>query len=64
MAKLVKFAASQNIAADLEQQQLDDIGYDAEREYKIDKASRSDWEASATKAMAWLLRSCARGTKV
>lgn len=51
LAKLLAYEASQNIAAELEQEQLDVIGHDVERKYKIDKASREDWEASSKRAM-------------
>jgi chaperonin GroES len=51
LAKLLKFEQSVNIAEDLDDEELDKIGYEVEREYKIDKTSRSDWETSANKAM-------------
>ncbi|HDA7234762.1 TPA: hypothetical protein O5T43_002335 [Staphylococcus aureus] len=40
-----------NIATELDNEQLEKIGYDVEREYKIDKASRQDWEESSNRAM-------------
>lgn len=51
MTKLLKYETSPNIAEMLEQERLDKIGYDVEREYKIDKKSREEWEASAERAM-------------
>src|SRR6185295_14964016 len=51
LTKLTNYVASQNIAKGLTAEQLEKIGYDVEREYKIDKQSREDWEKSALKAM-------------
>lgn len=51
LAKLVEYETSPNIAEILDDEQLEKIGYDVEREYKIDKKSREEWEASADKAM-------------
>lgn len=51
LAKLVTFEQAVNIAEMLDDEQLDKIGYEVEREYKIDKQSRSEWEAGANKAM-------------
>jgi chaperonin GroES len=57
LAKLAEFEQSDNIAELIlerdedGQQDLDKIGYDVERKYKIDKQSRSEWEASAERAM-------------
>jgi chaperonin GroES len=51
LAKLQGYTESVNIAADLDQEDLDKIGYEVKREYDIDKKSRSEWEESATKAM-------------
>ena len=56
LIKLLKYSASLNIAADLEQDQLNTIGYDVERTYKIDKTSRSAWEATAEKSMSAALQ--------
>ncbi|HDA7274627.1 TPA: hypothetical protein O5T84_002720, partial [Staphylococcus aureus] len=51
LARLVKLEAMPNIATELDNEQLEKIGYDVEREYKIDKASRQDWEESSNRAM-------------
>lgn len=51
LSKLLKYETSINIAEMLEDEQLEKIGSDVEREYKIDKKSRSDWEESAERAM-------------
>lgn len=51
LAKLQGYSKSLNIAEDLDEDKLHEIGYDVERKYKIDKTSREDWEASAEKAM-------------
>lgn len=51
LAKLKEFSDSFNIAEDLDDDELEKIGQDVEREYKIDKRSRADWEASCNKAM-------------
>lgn len=51
LAKLLKYEQSANIAEELDAEQLEKIGYDVEREFKIDKDSRSDWEKSAERAM-------------
>ncbi len=51
LTRLTNYVASQNIAEELNDEQLRTIGYDVEREYKIDRHSREDWEKSATKAM-------------
>lgn len=51
LARLVKLEAMANIATDLDDEELQKIGYDVEREYKIDKASRSDWEEASNRAM-------------
>lgn len=51
LAKLKEYADSLNIADDIDDVTLATIGYDVEREYKIDKKSRSDWETSSEKAM-------------
>ena len=51
LARLAEYEQSGNIAELLEKDQLEKIGYDVEREYRIDKQSRSDWEASAERAM-------------
>lgn len=41
--KLARYAQMQNIATDLEQIVLDDMGQRCKREYEIDKISRADW---------------------
>lgn len=51
LALLLKYEAAPNIAELLDEEQLTKIGSDVEREYKIDKASRSDWEESSNRAM-------------
>lgn len=51
LARLVKLESMPNIAVDLDDEELQKIGYDVEREYKIDKASRSDWEEASNRAM-------------
>lgn len=51
LAKLKGYSDSPNIAEDLDHEELDKIGLNVRREYDIDKNSRSDWEASANKAM-------------
>lgn len=51
LAKLREYSKSLNIAYDLEDAELEKIGMDVEREYKIDKKSREEWEASCEKAM-------------
>jgi chaperonin GroES len=56
LAKLLEYEASQNIAEDIldrkdGQDLITKIGGDVERKYKIDKASRSDWEESSNRAM-------------
>jgi chaperonin GroES len=51
LAKLVEFVSSPNIAETLDDELLKTIGYDTEREYKIDKTSRKDWEECAERAM-------------
>src|SRR5688572_27914119 len=51
LAKLSKYAESKNIAEDLDDEKLKELGYEVHREYEIDKTSRSDWETSANKAM-------------
>lgn len=56
LLKLTEYEQSQNIAdmilaREKGQEEIDKIGYDVEREYKIDKKSREDWEASAERAM-------------
>jgi chaperonin GroES len=59
LAKLAEFEQSDNIAQLIldrdedgdGQADLDKIGYDVERKYKIDKQSRDEWEASANRAM-------------
>src|SRR3990167_2828458 len=51
LVKLQKYTESQNICELLDEQEIKDIGYQVEREYQLDKSSRSDWEDSAEKAM-------------
>jgi chaperonin GroES len=57
ISKLAEFEQSDNIAELIldrdedGQEDLDEIGYDVERKYKIDKQSRDDWEKSANRAM-------------
>lgn len=51
LAKLLKFAAAANIADLLDDEQLQTIAADVDRKYKIDKASRSEWEESTTRSM-------------
>ena len=58
LAKLVAYEASPNIAQDLldadedaGKEQLDKIGHEVERKYKIDKDSRSEWEEGSERAM-------------
>jgi len=51
LTKLLEFETSPNIAEDLEDSELEKIGQDVEREYKIDKKSREEWEQSAERAM-------------
>src|ERR1035437_9534678 len=51
LAKLLKYEASANIAEDLDEEQLTKIAGDVERKYKIDKASRTEWEECSTRAM-------------
>lgn len=41
--KLAKYAQMVNIATELEQSVLDDMGQKCKREYEIDKISRADW---------------------
>jgi chaperonin GroES len=56
LARLVAYEASPNIAEMLLEhedgdQKLNDIGYEVERKYKIDKESRSEWETGSERAM-------------
>jgi chaperonin GroES len=51
MEGLIQYEQAGNIAEMLDQEQLTTIGYDVEREYKIDKQSREEWEGSAERAM-------------
>lgn len=56
LAKLLAYEASQNIAEDIlngkdGEEKLTKIAGDCERKYKIDKASRSEWEESSNRAM-------------
>lgn len=57
LAKLLNYEASSNIAqmllddGDKGLEQLSEIGGNVERKYKIDKASRSDWEEASNRAM-------------
>lgn len=51
LAKLHEYSDSLNIADELDDVELEKIGMDVEREYQIDKRSRSDWETSCNKAM-------------
>jgi chaperonin GroES len=51
LAKLVEYEQAPNVAELLDDEQLEKIGYDVEREFKIDKQSREDWEKSAERAM-------------
>lgn len=56
LAKLLNYEASANIAQLLldgkdGQEKLTKIGGDVERKYKIDKASRAEWEESSIRAM-------------
>src|SRR3989304_3041975 len=56
LTKLLTYEQSQNIAEQIlkdedGQEDLDKIGYEVEREYKIDKKSRADWEVTAERAM-------------
>jgi chaperonin GroES len=48
---LLQFAASENIAFDLDEDTLEEIGMDAEDDYKADNGSRTDLEANWKK---WL----------
>lgn len=49
--RLAEYEQADNIAALLSDDELKTIGYDVDREYDIDKRSRSDWEDSAKRAM-------------
>lgn len=49
--KLRAFIKSPNIAADLDKEQLNNIGHEVTRGYEIDKASRADWEKQTKTAM-------------
>lgn len=49
--KLIKYQLSDNIAEFLDEDQLLDIGNKVVREYKMDRASRADWEHIIDKAM-------------
>jgi chaperonin GroES len=51
LKKLSEYEVSQNIAEELDEEQLAKLGYEVERDYQTDKQSRSDWEDSAKKAM-------------
>jgi chaperonin GroES len=56
LAKLLQYESSQNIAEDIlagkdGEEILTKIAGDVERKYKIDKASRSDWEDGSKRAM-------------
>ncbi len=51
LAKLLKYETSQNIAEELDEEELTKIAGDVERKYKIDKASRKEWEESSNRAM-------------
>lgn len=51
LAKLLKFEQSQNIAEMLDDDELNNLGSEVERDYQIDKKSREEWEASAERAM-------------
>ena len=56
LAKLLEFETSPNIAEMILDREdgdaeLEQIGQDVEREYKIDKKSREEWEQSAERAM-------------
>lgn len=56
LAKLLKYETSPNIAEEIlagddGEEHLAKIACDVDRKYKIDKASRTDWEESSTRAM-------------
>ena len=51
LARLHDLAKEANIADGWDDAELEKIGMDVEREYKIDKNSRSEWERSSEKAM-------------
>lgn len=51
LAKLIEYEQAQNVAELLDERELDKIGDTVKSEYDIDKRSRSDWEATAEKAM-------------
>lgn len=51
LKKLQEYSEAINIAELLEDEEIEEIGQEVEREYQLDKKSRSDWEASANKAM-------------
>lgn len=51
LAKLLAYETSQNIAEELDEERLQKIAMDVDRKYKIDKDSRSEWEAATKRAM-------------
>lgn len=51
LAKLLAYETSPNIAEELEHEQLEKIASEVYRKYKIDKESRSEWEAGSERAM-------------
>ncbi len=51
LRKLHNYANETNIADKLKDDQLDEIGAQVCEDYEIDKASREDWEKTATKAL-------------
>jgi chaperonin GroES len=51
LRKLYDYAQSTNIAADLDEKELEDISAQVLREYEMDKQSREEWEQCAQKAL-------------
>lgn len=51
LAKLLEYEQSQNIAEDLDDDLLNTIGSDVERDYRTDKQSREEWERSSERSM-------------
>lgn len=51
LTQLIEWGASQNVAEDLEDDQLRSIGCRVVREYNIDEQSRSDWLDKAKKSL-------------
>lgn len=60
--QLIANIQSPNIAADLDDDELNAIGQKVLREYEIDKTSRSEWEEKSRKAMDLAMQVCEKKT--